>query len=244
MFGIDISHWNGAIDFNKVNADFVIMKLSQAQYKDTMFESYYAKCNKPKGCYIYNKVKNVTDAIAEANFAVQALKGRPMPLGVWLDMEDSSMQRLGKPMLNAIIAAESDILMKAGYSVGIYCNRNWYLNVLDSSYLSKHFPFWIARYPLIDTGKVKESLSPANLANCVMWQYSSKGKVNGINGNVDLNMTFDVKPFIIPPKTIHEIALEVIDGKWGNGIDRKNRLHDAGYDYAAVQTEVNRLLKK
>lgn len=240
--GIDISHWNGNIDFSKVNADFVIMKVSQAQYKDPMFETYYSKCDKPKGCYIYNKVKTITDAIAEANFAVKALDGKAMPMGVWLDLEDASMQKLGKTMLNAIITAESDILQKAGYKVGIYCNRSWYLNVLDTAYLSKHFPFWIARYPLIDTGKVKESLSPQGLNGCVMWQYSSKGKVKGISGNVDMNLMY-VAPVQQPVKTVHDIALEVIDGKWGNGQDRKNRIHAAGYDYADVQAEVNRILK-
>lgn len=189
-YGIDVSHWNGAIDFSKVDKAFVIAKLSQAQYKDPNFETYFKDCKLPFGAYIYNKVKNVIEAQKEAQFAVDQLKGRKLPLGVWLDMEDSSMQKLGKNVLTAIIEAEAGILRNAGYSVGIYCNRSWYLNVLNSERLSKDFPFWIARYPSSDNGTVKRTLSPDDLRSCVMWQYSSKGKVNGIGGNTDLNIAF------------------------------------------------------
>lgn len=244
MWGIDISHWNGKINFSAANVNFVIMKLSQAQWKDSMFEEYYNACSLPKGCYIYNKVKTVAEATAEAMFAVNALKGRPMPLGVWLDLEDSSMRKLGKSNLNAIITTEATILQNAGYKVGIYSNKDWYNNVLDSAYLSNIYPFWIARYPLLDNGTVKESLSPKNFKGCVMWQYSSKGKVNGINGNVDLDLILN--DFDIPKtetKSVDELAHEVIDGLWGNGQDRKNRLHSAGYDYATIQKRVNEILK-
>lgn len=195
-YGIDASHWQGKIDFSKLGSLFVIAKLSQAQGKDPNFETYYRDCKLPFGAYIYNKVKNVAEAQREAQFAVNQLKGRKLPLGVWLDMEDSSMSKLGKNVLSAIIQAEAGILRNAGYSVGIYCNRSWYLNILDSDSLSKEFPFWIARYPSADNGTVKESLSPKNLKSCVMWQYSSKGKVNGISGNVDMDIAF-VNPLTI-----------------------------------------------
>ena len=189
-YGVDLSHWNGTVDFTKFDKSFVIAKLSQAQYKDPNFETYYSSCKVPFGAYIYNKVKNVAEAQKEAQFAVEQLKGRKLALGVWLDLEDASMQKLGKNVLTAIIEAEAGILRNAGYSVGIYCNRSWYLNVLDSANLSNDFPFWIARYPSADNGTVKQSLNPSTLKGCVMWQYSSKGKVNGIAGNTDLDVAF------------------------------------------------------
>lgn len=248
-YGIDISHWNGKVNFSNLGKDFVIMKVSQVQYKDPKFEEYYDSCKVPKGAYIYNKVKNVTEAKKEAEFAVKALSGRKLELGVWLDLEDASMRGLGKNLLNEIIANEVAILTAAGYHVGIYCNYSWYTTVLDSDYLAKYFPFWIARYPLGDNGRVKENLSPKNLKGCKIWQYSSKGIANGIVGNVDMNICY-VNPmdiFGIPDslkrKTNEEIALEVIDGLWGNGDDRKQRLAEAGYNYSSIQKLVNQLLR-
>lgn len=244
-YGIDISHWQGTIDFSRVNVDFVIMKLSQAQGKDSKFESYYNAYNGLKGCYIYNKVKTVDQAIREANYAVSCLKGRPMPLGVWLDLEDATMKKLGKTLLNAIIEAEATILRSAGYNVGIYCNKDWYVNVLDSKTLSQTYPFWIARYPSVDNGTVKESLNPKNFNNCVMWQYSSKGKVNGINGNVDMDLMYndEIKFKDISVKTVDDLAQEVLLGLWGTGTTRMLRLTEAGYNYRAIQDRVNEILR-
>lgn len=190
-YGIDISHWNGNINFAKLKTDFVIMKVSQFTHKDSKFDEYYNNCNQPKGAYIYNKVKNLAEAKQEAEFAIECLKGKKLDYGVWLDMEDVSMRNLGKKLIADIINIEADILIKAGYKVGIYCNRDWYLNVLDGKSLSKTYKFWIARYPFADNGTIKDSLNPKNLEGCVMWQYSSKGKVDGIKGNVDLNIEFE-----------------------------------------------------
>lgn len=193
-YGIDVSHWQGNIDWDKVKncgIAFAILKLSQGStYKDSEFEVNYAGAisRMPVGCYIYNKVKTVAQAQAEAKYAVKILAGRPMPCGVWLDMEDASMRKLGKNVLTSIIDAEANILKAAGYSVGIYCNKDWYYNVLAGSELAKKYPFWIARYPSSDNGTIKESLSPKAYAK--IWQYSSKGKVPGIKGNVDRNLAY------------------------------------------------------
>lgn len=91
-------------------------------------------------------------------------------------MEDASMRKLGKNVLTNIINLEASILKNAGFKVGIYCNRDWYLNVLDSPLLAALYPFWIARYPLLDNGTVKGNLSPESLKGCKIWQYSSRVK--------------------------------------------------------------------
>lgn len=250
LYGIDISHWNGNIDFSKINKSFVIMKVSQGTHKDVKFDEYFSKCNLPKGVYIYNKVKNIAEAKAEAEFAVKCLKGKHLEYGVWLDMEDSSMRKLGKKMLTDIINTEAYILTMAGFKVGIYCNRDWYKNVLDSAMLSNTYPFWIARYPLYDNGTVHENLSPKDLKGCAIWQYSSKGKVNGMGGNVDLNIQFkppfaltnSVSGIISAPTAddIDRLAHDVIDGLYGSGEIRKQRLGDK---YSVVQARVNEILK-
>lgn len=238
-YGIDISHWNGNIDFNKVDKDFVIMKVSQGTHKDAKFDEYYNKCKLPKGVYIYNKVKTVAEAVAEAQFAVKCLQSKTLEYGVWLDMEDASMRKLGKKALSDIINTEAVILKSAGFKVGIYCNRDWYLNVLDSASLSKQYPFWIARYPASDNGTIKENLSPKNLNGCAIWQYSSKGSVKGMSGNVDLNIEF-ASPFEhVHSVDIDQIAHDVIDGKYGSGEERKKNL---GNLYTIVQKRVNEIL--
>lgn len=243
--GIDISHWNGNIDFAKLDTDFVIMKVSQGTHKDVKFDEYYKQCKQPKGVYIYNKVKTLDEARKEAEYAVECLKGKKLEYGVWLDLEDSSMKNLGKIMLTNIINLEANILKKAGFSVGIYCNRDWYLNVLDSKLLSLTYSFWIARYPFLDNGTMKTSLSPEALKGCKIWQYSSKGTVNGIKGNVDLNYQFmplndttHLNP--VNTKSVDELAQDVLKGVYGAGETRKMLL---GFRYAEVQKRVNEILK-
>ena len=183
------------------------------------------------------------DARKEAEFAVKCLQGKKLEYGVWLDMEDISMRILNKKLLSDIIITEATILAAAGFNVGIYCNRDWYLNVLDSATLSDKFPFWIARYPSSDNGTVKPSLSPQELKGCKIWQYSSKGYMSGIIGNVDMNLEFE-PPFEgyspIKAQTIDEIARDVLAGKYGNGDKRKRLLGDK---YAEVQKRVNEILK-
>lgn len=170
------------------------------------------------------------------------MKGKTLEYGVWLDMEDISMRILNKKLLSEIIITEATILKDAGFNVGIYCNRDWYLNVLDSKTLSTMFPFWIARYSSIDNGTVKSNLSPQGLDGCKIWQYSSKGNLPGILGKVDLNLEFEppfdnIKPLT---QTIDDIAKDVIAGKYGTGEQRKQLL---GNRYAEIQKRVNEILK-
>lgn len=195
-FGIDVAKWNGTIDWKKVAAvkDFAILKLTKKDNKpEEAFERNYkgaSAVNIPLGGYRYVYATTETAAIVEAKGVISALQGRPMPMKIWLDMEDASIKKLGKKKLTQIIDAEARIFRAAGYDVGIYCNRDWFLNVLDTADLKNRYPFWIARYPANDQGEYKStsSLSPKQYA--VAWQYSSKGKVAGIIGNVDLNVLY------------------------------------------------------
>lgn len=240
-YGIDISHWNliqNATDLvdTKTNhkIEFVIMKISQRKSKDASFEKNYEKLKDKYlvGGYIYSKVKNPQEAMDEANFAVQCLQGKKMPAWVWLDMEDSSMRKLGKATLSNIIRTEAKILRTAGYNVGIYCNKDWYSNVLDAA-LRKDFKFWIARYPSADNGTIKENLSPKGYA--AIWQYSSKGRVKGMGiGNVDMDILYEnifetttpapaptptptttkKNPWPVPTRTLYKGCTKGDDVKW------------------------------
>lgn len=195
--GIDVAKWQGTIDWKKVKNSgkkFAILKVTQKNNSvEGKFEANYSGCTEngiPVGVYRYVYAQNTDEAKKEANAIVSVLKGKEISCGVWIDMEDSSISGLGKDKLENIINAEAEILKSAGYKVGIYCNKNWYDNILDGKELSKTYPFWIARYPSNDTGtyNADSSLSPKDYA--VVWQYSSKGKVDGISGNVDLDVAF------------------------------------------------------
>ena len=212
-YGIDVAQWQGNIDWSKVKKDFAILKVTK---KDNSIEPKFLENYKgatangiPVGVYRYVYAKNTTQAKAEADAIVKALLGLQITCGVWLDMEDASIKKLGKNTLTNIINVMANTIKASGLNVGIYCNRDWFLNVLDGSRLAKTYPFWIARYPSKDTGtfNANSTLSPKAYAKA--WQYSSKGKVNGITGDVDLDVIFDdalvgVMPIATP--NVHAFA--------------------------------------
>jgi GH25 family lysozyme M1 (1,4-beta-N-acetylmuramidase) len=108
--------------------------------------------------------------------------------------------------------------------------------------VKNNYKIWCARYPKNDNGTIKNNLSVKGLKNIVAWQYSSKGKVPGIVGNVDMDVDFG----FMKRKTNLEVAKEVLEGKWGTAHTnptRKSRLTAAGYDYREIQNLVNILLK-
>ena len=195
-YGIDVSHWQGNIDWSKVKASgkqFAILKcMYESSFRpDETFEKNYEGCVKngiDVGIYLYHARKSFENPTLEANSALNILKGRNLPYGIWLDLEDKNIRGKSKSEMNKFIQTEASIFKAKGYNVGIYCNKDWYYNVLDSSTLKKTYHFWVARYPSQDNGTVQESLSPKSYASG--WQYSSKGRVNGISGNVDLDIDY------------------------------------------------------
>lgn len=195
-FGIDVAKWNGNINWAKVKESgrtFAILKVTQKDNSvEPSFQGNYIgaiAAGLNVGVYRYVYATTVEAAKKEANAIVKLLKDKKIRCGVWLDLEDKSI-RLSKSQLTSIIQAESTILKAAGYGVGIYCNRDWYLNVLDSKNLEGKYPFWIARYPSGDKGLYNANSTLAPKTYSVAWQYSSKGQVPGISGNVDLDVAY------------------------------------------------------
>ena len=191
---IDISHYQGKVDFKKVAAEgieYLILKCSENTGKDSTFERNYTDSKnlfKGVGCYIFNRATTVAAAEKEAQFAVKCLKDKQLSLGVWLDVEATSLKNLGKAMLNKIIDTEAEILQKEGFKVGVYTGYAWYKSVLDVPYLIAKYPLWVARYAT--DGYYHESLSTKHLDGVMIWQYSGHGKVDGIKGNVDMDVTY------------------------------------------------------
>lgn len=213
MKGIDVSHHQGNIEWDAVKAsgiEFVIMKAMYEnghRIESSFLRNYEGAAGLKRGAYIYNIARNVAQAVEEAEDFVKILGGRELEFGVWLDMEDSKISKLSRKTLWNIIDTEAEIITRAGYHVGIYCNKYWYTSILDGSSLSKRYDFWVARYPQADNGTIKESLAPRYAK---IWQYSSKGRVPGITGNVDMDIElsdlFDNSPtgnpYPAPNKTL------------------------------------------
>lgn len=190
--GIDISSWQGKIDWNKVanyGMDFAILRITESgNVIDGQFENNFAGCNKykiPVGVYKYSYAMTIAEIQSEARKVVSVLNGRKIQFPVFLDLEHNNQRTLGSESIHNMADAFREIVKAAGYKFGIYCNVDWY-NTVICSHLKKH-DFWIARYPANDNGTVVERLRP-NVG--VGWQYSSKGKVPGISGNVDMDVFY------------------------------------------------------
>ena len=207
-YGIDVSHHQGKIDWKKVASkgitsagnlpvNFAILKCiyeSKSHGTDPQFEANYKGCTDNAinvGVYVYHGSESLRDPVAEAKALIKALGGRKLHIGIWHDLEDKALQSAGNPAINALLKIQDDIFKAAGYSdIGIYCNKYWYDKILDTKYLKTIYKYWwIARYLKNDVGQIPgDSMSPKSFANA--WQFSSKGRVDGISGNVDLDIDY------------------------------------------------------
>ena len=249
--GIDVSEFQGNIDWNKVKNDgvkFAILKLgniydTDTNYKDSKFETNYknARANGIKvGAYIYNYCNTVENLKKGLDWAFEKLSGKELDLPIYLDMEDKTIAVETVDSLTNQCNEFAKIVKEKGYRAGIYANLNWLKNELDPDKFDKDISVWVAQY-------YKECQYEGKYD---IWQYTSSGKVSGISGNCDMNYLYnedimeETSTTVEDKKSIDEIADEVIAGKWGNGTDRKTNLEKAGYDYDAVQNRVNEILKE
>ena len=208
--GIDVSAWQGKIDWKTVadyGMDFVILRITEAgNVTDKYFERNYTECQKyniPTGVYKYSYAMTIAEIQSEARKAVSVLNGRKLQYPVWLDLEYNNQRSLGAENIHKMAEAFEKIITAAGYKFGIYCNVDWYMNVICSHL--KKYDFWIARYPANDDGWLQERLRPDF---GVGWQYSSKAKIPGINGTVDRSVFYkDYKEVSKVDKNIERLIL-------------------------------------
>ncbi len=185
---IDVSTWQGDIDWSKVKKSGISHAILRAGYGkhasqiDEKFLNNYANAKKQGikiGVYWYSYASDKSNSIKEAQACLEVLKGKTLDMPVFYDMEESSMTKLGKSTLTTIAKAFCDTIIKGGFRAGVYSNPNWFRNYLDYEGLKKIYPIWLAQY----------YTSPS--FECDMWQYSSEGSVSGISGNVDMNKIFN-----------------------------------------------------
>lgn len=190
--GIDVSSYQGRINWRDVKnsgrVQFAILRITEKNGIDAQFKRNVARCEArkiPWGGYKYSYALTVQKAIEEAQEVCAAVKGKHPSLPIFYDLEWATQRKLGKNAIEAIAIAFLGIVEGYGYKAGIYCNKDWYDNVLSDKL--KEYDCWIASYPANDTGEVVERLRPSVGMG---WQYSSKGKVFGISGNTDMDIFY------------------------------------------------------
>ena len=190
--GIDVSAWQGRVDWKTVSdygMGFAILRITEAgNIIDSQFENNLAGCNKyniPVGVYKYSYAMTIAEIQSEARKVVSTLNGRKIQFPVFLDLEYNNQKSLGSESIHKMADAFREIVEAAGYKFAIYCNVDWYTNMICSHL--KKYEFWIARYPANDDGWLQERLRPDF---GVGWQYSSKAKIPGISGTVDRNVFY------------------------------------------------------
>lgn len=137
--GIDVSAWQGKIDWKTVadySMGFAILRITEAgNVIDSYFEQNFSECRKyniPVGAYKYSYAMTVAEIQSEARKVVEVLNGRKLQYPVWLDLEWNNQRSLGAEQIHKLAEAFEKIITAAGYKFGIYCNVDWYLNVICS----------------------------------------------------------------------------------------------------------------
>ena len=193
--GIDVSRWNGNIDWKTVanyGMGFAIIRITEkGNIVDSTFEPNYKGCieNKiPVGVYKYSYATTIAQIEDEANIVIKTLNKRRLDYPVFLDIEDKCQENLSDSLMMNMIEAFRSIIIKAGYKFGIYCGYSWYQNQLPES--TKKYDVWTARYPNNDTGELQERLRVPASTGVIGWQYSSKASIPGIPTKVDRSVFY------------------------------------------------------
>ena len=191
--GMDVSYWQGLINWERVKADDIDFAILRCGYVKTLgrpqvdqqWKRNAQECERlgiPYGVYIYSYAKTVEAAKAEADHVINTLKGFSPTYPVYFDLEEKSLESTSNRMLLANMAsAFCDKIAAAGSTPGIYANTNWWNNYLTDPVFDQ-WERWVAQY---------NSKCSYTRGSYRLWQCSASGKVDGIVGNVDLDLEFD-----------------------------------------------------
>lgn len=190
-YGIDVSRWQGEIDFEAVAADgvdFAILRVGYWDTEDVKFDEYYdgaRAAGLDVGAYHYSCSVSEADARAEARSVLSWVEGKQFEYPIYFDIEDQVQSTLTNEQRTALCLAFADELEKNGYLAGVYANENWFKNYLDRGQL-EHLPLWIAKWTAegTPTGDPGEPYG--------LWQYSAQGYVDGIEDKNGVPITVDL----------------------------------------------------
>ena len=197
--GIDVSRWNEEIDWEKVKEEGIKYAIIRAGYRGSssgvLVEDWYYKKNVegaaeagiPVGLYFFTQANTEVEAVEEASMVISMCKDYDITYPIFIDTEgaggEGRADKLEKKERTAICQAFCETIRSAGYQAGIYASKNWFNNNINTEILSDDIYIWLAEYGDAVTYGGKYH----------MWQYTSSGRVLGIEGRVDLNLSF-LKP--------------------------------------------------
>lgn len=199
LYGIDISTAQGEIDWDKLalEIDFVIIRATQGTAQDSRFERNIAECQRlgiPFGLYFAASAITNSGVEEEAKVALEYAKKYQPRYGLWYDMELAKHKILGKATITKHLTTWLEAVSDEGYRCGIYTNKDWLDNRIDHALLDQ-YDLWYAAYPSSTQKKLTDApennRSKLSYPMAVIWQWSSTGKIDGINGNVDLNVCYE-----------------------------------------------------
>ncbi|MBQ7359887.1 MAG: glycoside hydrolase family 25 protein [Lachnospiraceae bacterium] len=193
--GIDVSKWQKEIDWEKVAEDGVEFAIIRCGYRGSVSgclveDPYFERNIKGAtaagikvGVYFFTQAITEVEAVEEASMVVSLIRDYELEYPVFIDTESAGgngrADGLDEETRTAVCEAFCATVRNAGYQSGVYASRNWYNKRVDVERLEKYV-IWLAEYRKI----------PLYEGYYHMWQYTSKGKVDGIDGNVDLNISY------------------------------------------------------
>ncbi len=193
--GIDVSKWNGEIDWDRVKSAGVEFAIIRAGYRgsvtgslveDPMFAANIKGASAsgvPVGVYFFTQAVNEVEAVEEASAVIRLIREYQLEYPVFIDTEGAGgngrADGLDQDTRTLVCEAFCRTIVNAGYEAGVYASRHWYNNNLHVSQL-ENYNIWLAEY----------RSTPLYQGYYQMWQYTSKGSIDGIAGNVDMNISY------------------------------------------------------
>ena len=191
--GIDVSKWNGTIDWTAVKNSGISYVIIRCGYRGSSQGTLIAD---PKfttnikgataaglkvGVYFFTQAVDEREAVEEASMVLEQIKNYKISYPVFLDVEPSGgrADSISSETRTAVCKAFCQTIQGAGYTAGIYANKTWLETKLDPGALSA-YKIWLAQY----------ASAPTYTGRYDLWQYRATGKVSGISGDVDMNLSY------------------------------------------------------
>ena len=203
--GIDVSKWNGNINWDKVKSagiNFAIVREGYGKRDPRQVDKKFKdNINGAKsvgihtGVYHYSYADSVDDAINEAQFCLENVQGLKLEYPTVIDIEDKEQLKLNNRQRTDIVKAFCSEIERVGYYAAFYCNLNWLNNYLIRDELLPKYDLWLAQWSV-----------GAPSVSCGIWQKSDRGSIDGISGNVDLNVAYKDYANIMKNKGLNGFA--------------------------------------
>ena len=191
--GIDVSKWNGKIDWSAVKNSGVSYVIIRCGYRGSsegkMIEDPYFNQNikgatdagLKVGVYFFTQAVDEIEAVEEASYVLDKIKNHKISYPVFLDVEPSGGRgdKIDRAARTAVCKAFCETIQGSGYTAGIYANKTWLTEKMDAGSLGA-YKIWLAQY----------SATPSYTGRYDLWQYNATGRVSGISGDVDMNLSY------------------------------------------------------